>query len=127
MGKLNLTIQSSRTQERRVEDVRSIGSGNDLDHIIGSKSIQLTQQLKHGTLHLSVTRLIPPESLRTNGIQLVNEYDGSAVGTIGYFLLGEFKRVTDEFGTVTDEHLHELRTSQLQKDSVGLVGAGTCE
>mmetsp|Transcript_5764 Transcript_5764/g.13141 ORF Transcript_5764/g.13141 Transcript_5764/m.13141 type:complete len:201 (-) Transcript_5764:391-993(-) len=49
------------------------------------------------------------------------------MGTIGYFLLGEFKGITDEFGTVPNEHLHELRTGQLQKDGVGLIGARTCE
>ena len=37
------------------------------------------------------------------------------------------KRVAHELGTVTDEHLHELRCGELQEAGVRLRGAGTGE
>mmetsp|Transcript_16790 Transcript_16790/g.40142 ORF Transcript_16790/g.40142 Transcript_16790/m.40142 type:complete len:433 (-) Transcript_16790:29-1327(-) len=123
MGQLDLTIQSSRAQQRRIEDVRSIGGGDDLDHVVRTKTVQLTQQFEHGALHLPVAALIPPESLRADRVQLVDEYDRSAGGPVGYFFLGELERVPDELRAVPDEHLHELRTRQLQEDGVRLVGA----
>lgn len=44
-----------------------------------------------------------------NGIQLINEDDRWRL------LLGQGKGITDQFGTIPNEHLHQLGASQLQK------------
>ena len=57
----------------------------------------------------------------TNSIQFVNEDDG------GLLLLGESEGISDELGAVTDEHLYELGTSQLQEGRLGLGGTGSSQ
>lgn len=54
-----------------------------------------------------------PLPLGADGIQLINEDDGWS------FLLGEGKGIPDQLGTIPDEHLHQLRASQLQEGGLG--------
>ena len=85
-----------------------------LDVIVGRESVELIEQLQHGSLHLSVSSLLGVEPLGADGVQLVDEDDGRRL------LLGEGEGVPHELGAVPDEHLHELRPRQLQEAGVGL-------
>mmetsp|Transcript_24175 Transcript_24175/g.37491 ORF Transcript_24175/g.37491 Transcript_24175/m.37491 type:complete len:212 (-) Transcript_24175:702-1337(-) len=123
----NLTIQPSRPQKCRIQHVRTVRGGNDLDHIIRVKSIQLTQQFQHGTLNFTITRLITPKTFGTNSIQLINKDNRTAGCTIGNFLLGKFECIPNQLGSISNKHLNQLRTSQFQKHRIGLIGTGTCQ
>lgn len=59
-----------------------------------------------------------PLPLGADGIQLINKDDGWS------FLLGKSKGVPDQLGAIPDEHLHQLRASQLQEGGLGGVGMG---
>lgn len=50
----------------------------------------------------------------TDGVELVDEDDG------GGLLLGQREGVPHQFGAVSDEHLHQLRSGQLQERRLGL-------
>lgn len=55
---------------------------------------------------------LSPLPLGTNGIQFINEDDGWSL------LLGQGKSITDQFGTISNKHLHQLRACQLQEGSL---------
>ena len=101
-----------------------IGRRNDLDHVVRREAIELTEKLKHGPLHLAITGLVTTEPLGTDGIDLVDEEDGTLAGAVLDLLLGQIEGIADELGTVADEHLHELRSRELEEDGIGLVGTG---
>jgi hypothetical protein len=120
--KLDLSIQPTRTEEGRVEDVDSVGGGDDLnvergnvilkerkrggggtnlDALVAAKTVELIQQLQHRPLHLTIATLLRVEPLRADGVQLVDEDDG------GSLLFRQLERIADQFSAVTDEHLDE--------------------
>mmetsp|Transcript_18578 Transcript_18578/g.53053 ORF Transcript_18578/g.53053 Transcript_18578/m.53053 type:complete len:395 (+) Transcript_18578:636-1820(+) len=125
MGKLDLAIQPSGSEQGGIQDVGPIGGGNHLDHFVGREAVELRQQFQHRSLHFAVSRLVAAKSLRSDGVNLVDEEDG-AVALPGFDLcLGKLEGIPDELGAVADEHLHELRAGQLEEDGVGLVRART--
>jgi hypothetical protein len=91
----------------------------DLDPLITPETIHLVQQLQHSPLHLPVSTLITIEPLRPNRIQLINEDDS------GCLLLGEEERVTEDGGTLSNEHLNEGGASKLEECSVRLRCTGS--
>lgn len=50
-----------------------------LDLIVAAEAVKLVEQLKHSPLHLPVPRLFPPEPLRSDRVQLVDENDRPAL------------------------------------------------
>lgn len=84
----DLTIETTRTKEGRIQDVNTVrgcavikcrreGSGmrtcDNLHTRRGGEAVQLIQELKHSALHLAVTRDVRIETLRSDGIQLINK------------------------------------------------------
>ncbi|KAI6756744.1 hypothetical protein HG530_011342 [Fusarium avenaceum] len=54
-GELDLSVDTSWSQERRVENIETVGGHNDLDVLGGFETIKLVQQLKHGSLHFRIS------------------------------------------------------------------------
>mmetsp|Transcript_12381 Transcript_12381/g.28676 ORF Transcript_12381/g.28676 Transcript_12381/m.28676 type:complete len:366 (-) Transcript_12381:216-1313(-) len=127
MGQLDLAIQSTRTQQGRIQYIGTIRCSNHLDHLIAGKTIQLTQEFQHGTLHFPIPALIAPKSFCSNGINLINEQDSTRRSTLLDLCLGQFECVPDQLGAITNEHLYQLRSCQLEEYSIGLVGACPCQ
>jgi hypothetical protein len=67
------------------------------------------------------TGFITVKALCADGIELVDEDDGRRL------LMREGEGVSHELRTVTDEHLHELRSRQLQETRVRLRSAGASQ
>mmetsp|Transcript_7696 Transcript_7696/g.26505 ORF Transcript_7696/g.26505 Transcript_7696/m.26505 type:complete len:458 (+) Transcript_7696:35-1408(+) len=118
VGELDLAVQSATPHQRGVQDVGPVGGGDDLDLCVGGESVQLVQELQHRSLHLPVPGELRVEPLGPDRIDLVDKYDTRGL------LLREGKGVSHELGAVSDEHLHELGSRELQKGGVGLGGAG---
>jgi hypothetical protein len=78
------------------------GGSAYLDPLVASEPIELIQQFQHGPLNLSISRLVRVESLRSDGVELVDEDDGRCL------FLGELESVSDELGTISDEHLESV-------------------
>ena len=51
----NLPVQSSRSEESRVQNIRSVGGHEELDLTQLVKSVHLVQQLHESSLNLSVS------------------------------------------------------------------------
>ena len=99
----DVAVESSRSQKRRVEDVRPVG-GSDHDHVgVGVESVHLDQELVQRLLALVVATAQPGASLAADGVDLVHEDDAGRV------LLGLVEEVADAACADTDEHLDELR------------------
>ena len=75
--------------------------------------------------HLSVARLLAPVALGADGVQLVDEDDGSLAPLLGDLLLRQVERVAHQLRPVAYVHLHQLRARQLQEDRIRVAGTRT--
>lgn len=101
MGKFYLSVDTTRSQQSRIENVNTVGSHDDLDGLGGLESIQLVEQLKHSPLHFRVTTL-PLHARPTNRIHFVNKYDAGRV------LPGHDKKLSHHSCSLSDVFLHQL-------------------
>merc|ERR1712039_832639 len=92
---LDLPVEAAGPEKGWVKDVDPVGGCDDLDVGGGAEPVQLVEQLKYGTLHLSVTGLFRVKPLGSDGVQLVDEDDG------GRLLLRQSERVAHQLGAVT--------------------------
>ncbi len=76
--------------------------------------VQLIEQLQHCPLHLPVARLLAVEPLRTNRIQLIDKDNRRRL------FLRQRESIAHQLRPVADEHLHELRSGQLEEAGLGL-------
>lgn len=90
-AKLDFTVQSTRTEQRRVQGIRPecqlapvrsgvgspVGSHDDFDISARVKSVQLVNELQHGSLNLVITALSIVESGTTNRVDFVEKDDAS--------------------------------------------------
>mmetsp|Transcript_62077 Transcript_62077/g.173336 ORF Transcript_62077/g.173336 Transcript_62077/m.173336 type:complete len:390 (+) Transcript_62077:291-1460(+) len=127
MRQFNLSIQSPTSQQSGIQDIGTICGSNDLDHFVTGETIQLTEKFQHGTLDFTIAALISTESFCTNGIDLINKEDCARRHALLYLGLGKLKGVSNKFGSVSNEHLHQLRAGQFEKDGIGLIGTRSCQ
>ena len=114
----HLAIETARTQERRVEDVGSVGGGDENDPFCRFETVHLDQQLIQCLFALVVAAPQTGAPVAADGIQLVDEDDAGRV------LLALVEHVADAAGTDTDEHLDEIRPRDGEERHVGLPGDG---
>ena len=108
-------------QQRRVEDVRAVGGG-DQDDVVGHReAVHLDQQLVEGLLALVVTAAHAGAAVAADGVDLVHEDDAGGV------LLGLLEEVADAAGADADEHLDEVRAGDREERHAGLTGDGASE
>ncbi len=129
-GRSRMTWRSKRPgpQERRVEDVGSVGRGDDDDVRVRVEAVHLDEDLVEGLLALVVAATEAGAALATDRVDLVDEDDARRVA------LGLVEQVADARCADADEHLDELgardreeRHAGLTRDCAGherLAGAG---
>jgi len=71
VGELDLSVESSRSQQRRVERVLSVGRHDHLDVDGLVESVHLVEQLEKNALHLAIGTSLSIETLRSNRINLI--------------------------------------------------------
>ena len=112
----DLTIETARAQQRRIEHVGTVGR-RDQDHaFIGFKAVHLDQQLVQGLLALVVAAAEAGAAMATDSVDLVDEDDARRV------LLGLFEHVAHAAGAHAHEHLDEVRTGDGEERHVGFAG-----
>ena len=62
MRELDLAVETSGSEQRGVEDVHAVGGGDHFDLTARRESVQLVEELQHGTLHLAIAGLFRVES-----------------------------------------------------------------
>mmetsp|Transcript_5696 Transcript_5696/g.8390 ORF Transcript_5696/g.8390 Transcript_5696/m.8390 type:complete len:204 (+) Transcript_5696:1126-1737(+) len=116
VGKVNgnLTVETSRTEEGVIEDIKTVGSGNGDDSRVAIETVHLNQNLVQGLFTLVVTSSESCTTLTSNGINLINEDDARGV------LLGLVKHITHTRSSNSNEHLHEFGTRNGDEWHTGL-------
>ena len=71
----NLPVQSPRSEESRVQNIRSVGGHDEHDLTQPVNPIHLVQQLHESSLNLSVSRGALREPPASNGVYLIHEDD----------------------------------------------------
>ena len=114
----DLAVEPARAQERRVEDVRPVGGGDD-DHVrVRVEAVHLDEDLVEGLLALVVAAAEAGAALAADRVDLVDEDDARRVA------LGLVEQVADAAGADADEHLDELRAGDAEERHAGLTGDG---
>ena len=111
-------VESSGPQQRIIEDIGPVGGSDDLDVAGGGDSVELGEELHEGPLDLAVARGGDVEASRSDGVELVDEYDA------GRLVLGELEQLADEPGAFSDVLLDELRSDHPDERRLSSVGDG---
>jgi hypothetical protein len=117
----DLTVEASRSQQRRIEDVRTVRRRHHDDALGRVEPIHLREHLVQGLLAFVVTTAEAGTSLSTDRVDLVDEDDR------GRLLAGGLEEVADAAGADADEHLHEVRPRDREKRDARLTGDGARE
>ena len=96
-------VKTSRTEQRRIQGIRTVGCRQDHNTFGAVKSIHLGQKLVQCLLTLIVAADVAV-TLLSNGINLINKYD------TGCFFISLLKQITYFGSTHTNEHLHKFRS-----------------
>jgi hypothetical protein len=108
-----------RSQQRRVEDVRTVRGSDEDDVVLHLEAVHLDEQLVQRLLALVVTAAEAGAAVTTDGVDLVHEDDAGRV------LLGLLEEITYARGAHADEHLDEVRARDREERHAGLAGDGT--
>ena len=98
---LDLSVNSTGSEEGVIEDVDSVGCHDNLDVLSCFETVQLVKKLKHCSLYLRVT-LSAFNTGTTNRIDLIHEDDGRSVRSC------HNEELTDHSRALTDILLYEL-------------------
>mmetsp|Transcript_15507 Transcript_15507/g.44094 ORF Transcript_15507/g.44094 Transcript_15507/m.44094 type:complete len:360 (-) Transcript_15507:226-1305(-) len=115
--KLDLPVQASRTQQRRVQRIRPVGCHQHFDVSPRVESIQLVHNLKHGSLHLVVPALIIP-ARPADRVHLVEENDARLLRP------RHLKQLTHHPRTLSDVFLNQLTSDHTDEARVRAVRDG---
>ena len=98
-----LTVETSGTQKRLVQDVGTVGCSQDDDTAVGTETVHLGEQLIQRILTLIIAASADVAAAGTAyGVYLVDEDDARTL------LLGLAEEVADTAGADTNEHFHEI-------------------
>ena len=114
----DVAVEPSGPQQGRVQDLGTVGGGQDDDPLVGVEPVHLGQELVEGLLPLVVAahHVGPPGPAQ--GIDLVDEDDtGGVLGGLG-------EKVPDPGGAHAHEHLHKARAGNGVEGHLGLAGHG---
>ena len=114
----HLAIKTTRTQQSRIQHIRTVGGSNHNDCLMAFKAIHLNQHLVQRLLPLIVTTAKTCATLTPYCINFINEDD------TGCRLLGLFKHVAHAGGTDTDKHLDKIGTRDREEGNLGFTGNG---
>ena len=106
-------VETARTQQRRIQNFRTVGSGKDQKAFGSIKAIHLGKKLIQRLLTLIVSSVMGITGF-TDGVDLIDKDDTRRI------LLCLFKQIADTGGTHADEHLNKLRTRQREERYVRL-------
>src|SRR6056300_1888482 len=121
MSDLNLTVETTWTEEGVIEDVDTVRSSDDHNTSLIIETIHLGQELVNGLLTLVIGWHISTTTLLTNSINLIDEHDTRLILSC---LLEKFAYA---LGSNTYEHLNEVRGRTLDEGDIGLTSDGSSE
>ena len=111
----HLPIETARTQQRRIENVRPVGRGDDDDALVRGKAVHLDEQLIQRLLALFVAERVAAAA-PADRVELVDEDDARVVAARVLEELADSRRADARV------HLDEVRTAGEQKRDLRFAG-----
>ena len=112
----NLAVKAARTQQCRVQNIRTVCGGNHDNAFISTKAIHLYQQLVQGLLSFIVATAKSGTTLTADSINLVNKDDA------GSTLFSLVKQITYAGCAYADKHLHKIGARNAEEGYACLAG-----
>src|SRR6478672_9323467 len=117
----DLAVEAAGPQQRRVEDVRPVGGGDQDDVVFHLEAVHLDEELVQRLLALVVAAAHAGAAVTADGVDLVHEDDAGRV------LLRLLEEVAHAAGADADEHLDEVRAGDREEGHAGLTRDGAGE
>ena len=117
----DLPVEPARPEQRRVQDIRTVGRGDDDDPFVAVEPVHLDEELIEGLLALVVTAAEARAPVASYRVDLVDEDDARCV------LLGLVEHVADARRADPDEHLDEVGARDREERHLRLTGDGLRE
>ena len=111
----DLTVEPSRPQQRRIEDVRTVGGGNHHDAAVRLEAVHLDQQLVERLLALFVAERAAAAAA-ADGVELVDEHDARGMAA------GIAEEAADARRAHAGVHLDEVRPAGKEERDPGFAG-----
>ena len=119
---VNLTIETSGSQQGGVEHIYTVGGCKDDDTTIGAEAVHLSEQGIQRVLALVVaTHGGILGTGASHGINLIDEDDA------GCFLLGLMEYVAYTTCSHTDKHFDKVTTAHREERHTGFTGNSLCQ
>ena len=112
----DLAVETARTQQRRIEHVRTVGRGDEDDALIGLEAVHLDEQLVERLLALVIAAAKACAAMAADRVDFVDEDDARRI------LLGLFEHVAHAACADADEHFDEVGARNREEGHVGLAG-----
>src|SRR5438105_10349457 len=117
----DLTIESARAEQRRIENIGPVGSSDNNNTFLGVEPVHLDQERIECLLTLIVTAPNPVTAMAPDRVDFIDEND------TGRRFLALLEHIPDPAGADTDEHFHEIGTANREEGDVGFAGDSACE
>ena len=117
----NLAVETTRAQQRGVQNIHAVRSSNKHHSIILVKAVHLNKQLIQRLFAFIVAAAYARTALTTNGIDLINEDNGRTC------LFGLVEQVAHTGSTHAHEHFHKVRTRNAEERHARLACNSTRE
>ena len=108
-----LAVKTSRSHNRRVKYIHSVGGSHNDNALIRCKAVHLYKHLVKSLLSLIMRTAKSCTSASCHSIYLVYENDAGAVS------LGFVEHISDTCGTDAHIHFHEIRTGYAEERHLG--------
>src|SRR5215471_16350329 len=96
-------IETARTEERRIENVGTVGGGNENDAFVRFEAIHFDEQLIQRLLALIMPASEAGATVTADRVDFVDEHDARRI------FLALLEEVADAARPDADEHLDEIR------------------
>src|SRR5581483_10389218 len=97
-------VKTARAEQRRIENVGTVGRRHEDDAFVGFKTVHLDQQLVQGLLALIVSAPETCATVTADSVDFVYEDDARSI------LLALLEQVADAACAHANEHFHKIRT-----------------
>ena len=115
----DLPVKPAGTQQRRIQNIRTVGGRHDNDALVGREAVHFNQQLVERLLALIVTAAQAGAAMTADRVDLIDENNGRRV------LLRLIKQVADTARADADEHLYKVGTGDGEERHACLAGYRT--
>ena len=117
----DLAVETTRTEQSGIENIGTVGRGDDDDTFLGVEAIHFDEHLVECLLALVIAAAHALTTVTPHSIDLINENQTWCI------FLALLKHVAHTAGADTDEHFDEIRSRDREKRHVSFTSNGTSQ